>query len=208
MFSFLKGTIASKQQNTPFGTFIILEVNNVGYSILVNQKTLDKYPKEGANIVIYTQLIHREDTMYLCGFYSAQERDLFNFLQSVSGVGVKVALNILNNLTPVEIISAVIKQDHKALSKSKGIGPKIAQRMVLELKDKMINWRPELEKQQDIKTSDIQDLESYVEAESVLISLGYNDDEIKNALNTALQKIEDETDTEKLLQEALRWLSI
>lgn len=208
MFSFLKGTIASKQQNTPFGTFIILEVNNVGYSILVNQKTFDKYPKEGSNIVIYTQLVHREDTMYLCGFYSAQERDLFNFLQSVSGVGVKVALNILNNLNPVDVISAVIKQDHKALCKSKGIGPKIAQRLVLELKDKMINWRPELEKQQDIATSNIKDLESYVEAESVLISLGYDEDEIRNALNTSLNKIEDNTDTEKLLQEALKWLSI
>lgn len=207
MYSFLKGKITSKQPNTPFGTFLVLEVNNIGYSILVNQKTLDTLPAEGSQITIYTQLIHREDTMYLCGFTTSQQRDLFNFLQSVSGVGVKVAQNLIGNLEPLEIISAVIKQDYKTLSKAKGIGPKTAQRIVLELKDKMINWRPELEKQQDIKT-DIQQLESYIEAESVLLSLGYSNEEIVDALNTAMEKIEQKEDTEKLLQEALRWLSI
>ncbi|MEW5819857.1 MAG: Holliday junction branch migration protein RuvA, partial [Cyanobacteriota bacterium] len=173
MYSFLKGRIVSKQQNTPFGTFLILEVNNIGYSILVNKKTLEKLPNEGSTVAIYTQLIHKEDNMYLCGFTSAQERDLFNFLQSVSGIGVKVAQNLLGELEPLEIMSAVIKQDHKALSKSKGIGPKIAQRIVFELKDKMVNWRPEFEKHSK-ETTEVQKIESYIEAESILISLGYN----------------------------------
>ncbi len=207
MYSFLKGTIAAKQQNTPFGTFLILNVNNVGYSILVNPKTLNKLPAEGSEVTIFTQLIHKEDNMYLCGFTSPQERDLFNFLQSVSGIGVKVALRLLGELEPLQIITAVIKQDHKALAKSKGIGPKIAQRIVLELKDKMVNWRPQFEKQPEIST-ELQQIESYVEAESVLISLGYSDDEIKEALKIALQKAKDKDNTELILQEALRFLSI
>lgn len=207
MYSFLKGTIIAKQQNTPFGTFLILDVNDIGFSIMVNKKTLDKLPKEGSKITIYTQLVHREDTMYLCGFYSPQERDLFNFLQSVSGIGVKVALKLLSELEPMQIISSVIKQDYKALAKSKGIGPKIAQRIVLELKDKMVNWRPEFEKQPNLST-EIQQLESYIEAESVLISLGYSNEEIKEALNVAMERVSDQEDTELLLQEALKWLSI
>lgn len=207
MFSFLKGNIVSKQLNTPFGTFLILDVNNVGYSILVNHKTLNKLPAEGTCVTIFTQLIHKEDNMYLCGFTSSQERDLFNFLQSVSGIGVKVALKLLSELEPLEIISAVIKQDYKVLSKTKGIGPKIAQRIILELKDKMVNWRPELEKQPEIN-KEVKQLESFVEAESVLLSLGYSNDEIAEALKVSLEKVEDKNDTEELLQTALKWLSI
>jgi Holliday junction DNA helicase RuvA len=206
MYSFLRGSIVAKQPNTPFGTFLVLDVNGVGYSVMVNQKTLQKLPSTGT-ITIYTQLIHREDSMYICGFYSSQERDLFNFLQSVSGIGVKVALKLLEELEPLEIISAVIKQDHKVLSKTKGIGPKIAQRIAFELKDKMVNWRPELEKEPTAKT-EMQQLESYVEAESVLLSLGYGENEIRESLTIALENVEDKDNTEELLQASLRWLSI
>jgi Holliday junction DNA helicase RuvA len=206
MFSFLRGDIAAKQPNTPFGTFLVLEVNGTGYSIMVNIKTLNKLPDKG-NVIIYTQLIHREDTMYLCGFLSPQERDLFNFLQSVSGIGVKVALKLLGELEPLDIISAVVKEDYKILTKTKGIGPKIAQRITFELKDKMVNWRPELEKQPKIQTQAKQ-LASYIEAESVLLSLGYNEGEIKESLSIAMDSIKDQEDTEALLQSALRWLSI
>lgn len=207
MYSFLKGSIVTKQQNTPFGTFLILDVNGVGYSVMVNAKTLNKLPKEGSNVTVFTQLVHKEDSMYLCGFLSSQERDLFNFLQSVSGIGVKVALKLLGELAPLELIGAVIKQDYKALAKTKGIGPKIAQRIVLELKDKMINWRSELEKEPDIKT-EVQQLESYIEAESVLLSLGYTNDEIQYSLKLALESVKDKDDTEELLQQALKFLSI
>ena len=207
MYSFLKGTIISKQQNTPFGTFLILNVNNVGYSIMANFKTLNKLPAEGSEVTVYTQLIHREDNMYLCGFITPQERDLFNFLQSVSGVGIKVALRLLGELEPLAIITAVIKQDHKALSKSKGIGPKIAQRIVLELKDKMVNWRPQFEKQPEL-TTEIELLDSYIEAESIMISLGYSEEEIKESIKIALKNAKDKNDTEQILHEALKFLSI
>lgn len=206
MFSFLKGTIVSKQLNTPFGTFLILDVNNVGYSILVNRKTLSNLPSEGSQVTIFTQLIHKEDTMYLCGFITLQERDLFNFLQSVSGIGVKVAMNLLSELEPLEIVTAVIKQDYKVLAKTKGIGPKIAQRIVLELKDKMTSWRPAFEEEKKSK-SEFKQIDSYIETESVLLSLGYSSEETKEALEVAIKKAAKKEDSEELIQLALKWLS-
>ena len=138
---------------------------------------------------------------------SAQERDIFNFLRSVSGVGVKVALSIINELKPLEVISAVVKQDHKALSKTKGIGPKTAQRIILELKDKMLNWRPQVEPE-DEEASEYRNIESYMEAESVLVSLGYAEEEIAKALRNAFEQIEAKEDTEQLLVIALKTLSV
>lgn len=207
MYSFLKGTIITKQFSTPFGTSLIFEVNGIGFRLMVSTKTLNKLPIEGSQSIIYTQLIHREDTMILCGFISSQERDLFNILLSVSGIGTKVALKLIGDLEPIELISAVIKQDYKKIAATKGIGPKIAQRIVLELKDKMINWRSELEKASEIK-SDMQPLDSYIEAESVLLSLGYSTEEIKEALKVSAEKTKNQSDTEEVLQNALKWLSM
>lgn len=206
MFSFLRGKVASKHINTPFGTFVVLDVGNIGYSVQVNGSTLAQLPVEGEETTLHTQLIHKEDNMYLCGFLHAQERDLFNFLRSVSGIGVKVALNILNERQPLEVISAVVKQDHKALAKTKGVGPKMAQRIILELKDKMVNWRPQFETQSSTN-KEFSQLESYIEAESVMLSLGYSSQEIQTALAKALEDLENKEDTEQLLVESLKLLS-
>lgn len=209
MINYLKGILVSKVENSPSGCNIIIEVNNIGYLISTNKKVVSNLPDVGETVIIHTSLIHKEDAMYLCGFDTREDRDLFNILQSVSGIGTKVALALLGELGACELVSAVIRGEDKALSRTKGVGPKLAQRIILELKDKMTNWRDKVEYIQvsDRKFETSQDKESYVETESVLLSLGYSKNEIDESMEKALLKAKNKNDAEELLRLALQWLA-
>ncbi|MDD3013560.1 MAG: Holliday junction branch migration protein RuvA [Candidatus Gastranaerophilales bacterium] len=209
MISYLKGILASKAENSPSGTHIIVEVNNIGYFVLTNKKVISSLPEVGDTIKIYTSLIHREDVMYLCGFDAREDRDLFNILQSVSGIGTKVALMLLGELGAYELVSSVIRDDAKSLTRTKGVGPKLAQRLILELKDKMVNWRDQIEyiPEEIEKINKIENKESYLEAESVILSLGYSRSEANESLDKALMKAENKNNSEELLRLALQWLA-
>ena len=114
MISYLKGVLVAKNL-TSTGAKAVVEVNNIGYDVNINKKTYMSLPDIASEICIYTSLIHKEDGMSLCGFLSAQEKETFGVLQTVSGVGTKVALQILE-LPINDIISAVISEDTKAQS--------------------------------------------------------------------------------------------
>ncbi len=209
MINYLKGTLVSKIENSPTGCNITIEVNNIGYLIITNRKIIQTLPEVGKTVKVFTSLIHREDAMYLCGFANREERDLFNILQSVSGIGVKVALVLLDELSSHELVSAVIIEDSKALSRAKGVGPKLAKKIILELKDKMINWRDKTDftpaKQTQTTTKEVNP--SIIEAESVLLSLGYTKEEAAKGLNIALDQSENKSDSEELLRISLTWLA-
>lgn len=209
MINYLKGILISKVEAGPFGCNIIIEVNNIGYLVLTNKKVVASLPNTGETVVIYTYLVHKEDTMYLCGFTAREDRDLFSILQSVSGIGTKVALLLLGEFGAQELISIVIRGDHKALSKTKGIGAKLAQRIILELKDKMTNWRDKIEPAQiqDKNFESDREKESFMETESVLMSLGYSRDEINQSLENAILNAQNKDDSEELLRFALQWLA-
>lgn len=208
MINYLKGILISKVEDGPFGCNITVEVNNIGYLVTTNKKVVSLLPEEGNIVTIYTSLIHREDNMFLCGFNAREDRDLFNILQSVSGIGVKVALLLLGELGAYNLVSAVISGDVKALSKTKGVGPKIAQRIILELKDKMMNWREKvvLKPSEINKIDDIEITESYIEAETVLLSLGYTKKESAESLKNILPLAKNKNDSEELLRLSLQWL--
>ena len=209
MISYLKGILVSKNL-APGGAKLVVEVNNIGYEININKKTYMSLPDINNEICIYTSLIHKEDGMSLCGFLSAQERETFCVLQTVSGVGIKVALLILE-LPINEIISAVISEDEKVICQIKGIGPKLAKRLILELRDKMMTLKDDLaidvtsNGQTKENFSDVS--ESFKEAQAVLNSLGYTKDEISLGLNIALEKVKDKNDTQEILQTALSAIS-
>ena len=209
MINYLKGIIVSKIENGPSGCSITVEVSNIGYLVFTNKRVIDSISDVGNSIKIYTSLIHREDAMSLCGFSTREDRDLFNILLSVSGVGTKVALLLLDELDAYKLVSAVIREDSKALSRTKGVGPKVAQRIILELKDKLINWREKIEPTPEHagKFDTEKDKQSYLEAESVLLSLGYSKDETNKSLEKALSIVENKDDAEELLKNALKWLS-
>ena len=131
MISFLVGIIEEKND-----TSVIVNVNGIGYEVNVSSNTLVTLPI-GEMVKVLTYLAVREDGIYLYGFSTHEEREIFNRLITVSGVGPKVALQILSGLSLSDLCIAIVKEDTKLLSKIKGLGKKTAERICLELKDKI-----------------------------------------------------------------------
>jgi Holliday junction DNA helicase RuvA len=131
MIGKLKGVIDSVDEET-----IILDVNGVGYLVSASTRTLGSIPAVGAAAELLIETHVREDAIRLYGFLTAGERDWFRLLQSVQGVGAKVALGILGALSADALSTAVARQDKAMMARAPGVGPKLAARLVLELKDK------------------------------------------------------------------------
>ena len=208
MYDFFKGTVVSKQINSYRGTHIVLEVNNVGYLILTGKRTIQKLEESNEEVKVFVSLSHKEDSMSLTGFLTKEERDIFNILQSVSGIGIKLALLILDEFSISELIDIMIREDAKELSRAKGVGAKVAQKIILELKDKLINWSNVTPVDvADIETSKDIEQDTIVEVQSVLISLGYSTNEAKGAIKEVLQYKKDLNKTEDILKASLEYLS-
>ena len=178
---------------------ITVDVGGVGYSILIYGQVLRSLPEIGSEVKIYTYLDVKEDDMKLYGFMSTRDKDVFTNLLSVSGVGPKGAQAILDQLPVDDLIAAVISGDSKSIAKAKGVGAKTAQKVIIELKDKL-----------DISDSIYGGYDEYVaadnnaisEAAEALVTLGYsNSDALK-----AIRKIEnaDEMSAEDLIKRALK----
>ena len=202
MFDYIKGVLINK--SFPYCT---IECNNIGYLLLVNQRTINNLGNIDEEIKIYTKLIHKEDSMTLCGFKNREDRVIFDILTSVSGIGTKVAFALLDEFETSDLIKTVIEENHKLISRTKGVGAKMAQKIVLELKDKLTKIDTNTEiisaKSQNSNISN----ETIVQAQTILQSLGYNQNEYQNALEVALKKLEKD-DAQELLKEVLQLLSI
>jgi holliday junction DNA helicase RuvA len=131
MIGKLKGVVDSVDEET-----IILDVNGVGYLVSASARTLRAIPAVGAPAELLIETYVREDAIRLYGFFTAGEREWFRLLQSVQGVGAKVALGILGALSAEALSTAVARQDKAMMARAPGVGPKLAARLVLELKDK------------------------------------------------------------------------
>ncbi len=183
MISFLIGVIDEKKEN-----YITIDVNGVGYELCVSNNTLVSLPMPGENAKVFTYLSVREDGVSLFGFSTLEEKDLFNKLIAVSGIGPKVAITILSGLSISDLIVAISNQDIKLLSKIKGLGKKTAERLCLELKDKLniLNVNSETLNNFDVNY----DEDAVQMATDTLISLGINKNEAymlarSNAANNA-----------------------
>ena len=206
MYDYLKGHLVSKQLNSYRGSHIVLDVNNIGYLIHTGKRTIEKIAED--EIKVYVSLSHKEDSMSLTGFLTKEERDIFNILQSVSGIGVKLALLILDEFSIPELIDIMIREDFKELSRAKGVGAKVAQKIILELKDKLINWSNVTPVDvADIETTKEVEQEAIIEVQSVLISLGYSANEAKGAIKEVLNYKKDCSKTEDILKYSLEFLS-
>ncbi|QPC43942.1 Holliday junction branch migration protein RuvA [Kaustia mangrovi] len=131
MIGKLRGNIDSYGED-----WVIVDVNGVGYHVVCSTRTLSQLPPAGEAAVLEIETHVREDQIRLFGFATALERDWFRLLQSVQGVGTRVALAVLSTLTPSELANAIAMQDRALVSKAPGVGAKVAQRIVSELKDK------------------------------------------------------------------------
>ena len=197
MYEYIKGKLADKYFDKK-GYYVVIDVNGVGYLIDVMKKDYDKIDVNQGDAKIYTVLLHREDSMSLCGFLEKEVRNLFNILTQVSGVGPKMALNILNQFELKTLINCVVQEKEKELTQAKGVGSKLAQKIILELKDKFINV--ELEPEED-------DDDVFVEVQNMLLSLQYTNEEINKAKEIVNKMNSNIKSSEELLREILKVLS-
>ena len=182
MLAYIKGILEIKTKG-----YIVVEAGGLGYKIFMPESTIANTGNIGDKVQIYTFMRVREDDVSLYGFLTNEELRMFELLLSVSGIGAKGALGILSNITPSQFALAVISNDVAILKKVPGIGPKTAQREILELKDKL-NKEQEITIAEGEETSNIEKVikedEKVSEAISALQVLGYSKREIVEALQT------------------------
>lgn len=191
MYYYIKGKLALKDLN-----FAVVEAGGVGYLIYTSIKSLSELGETGSAVTMYTHLNVREDAQDLFGFTTVEEKNMFLHLLSVSGVGPKAALAILSVVTPAQFAVAVVTNDVKTITKASGVGPKLAQRVILELKDKMKNEDLELTAEE---TAEISSSDSMSEAVSALVVLGYSTNDAK----AAVKKADPSLSTEEIIKKAL-----
>ena len=203
MFDYLKGLIADKK-NSSKGLFVSIEVSGVGYLLEVTEKDFPNFEvNEEILKKVYVHLVHWEDVMSLYGFISKETRDIFQILLSVSGVGAKMAIALLSEFDACDLISLVIDGNFKELTRAKGVGPKLAQKIILELKDKLM--KVEVPK---CNFSTIPQNQAFEDTQAILLSLGYSEGEIEDAINKVISTIDDKSDSEEVLRKVLTILSM
>ena len=197
MIAYLQGRLA---QALP--TQVVVDVGGVGYEVFIPLSSFDKLPQPGGEVKLLTHLSIRDDAHILYGFMTDGERDLFRLLiRHVSGIGPKIALNVLSGTTTTSLRFAVANGDVKALSRISGVGKKTAERIVVELKDKLgdeIAWAgdgaaPELSA----------DEQKVADAVSALIALGSRPKEAQEAVRGALIMLGPETPVDEIVRAAL-----
>jgi len=189
--------------------WLVIDVNGVGYHVFCSSRTLNALPGTGEFAEVFTEMMVSQDDIRLVGFASVMEREWFRLLQSVQGVGTKVALAILSTLSTAEIGNAIALQDKAMIGRAIGVGKKLAERIVLELKDKapaiafsdasLVRLAVELDAPKPTAA---------VDAVSALVNLGYGQAQAGAAVSAAMKKAGDDQPTEKLIRLALRELAL
>jgi Holliday junction DNA helicase RuvA len=180
---------------------IVLEVQGVGYEVLVTSSVLKTLPGMGQELQIPTYLQVREDALVLYGFSSFEERDLFHKIIGVAGIGPKLGVGILSNITPGDFIQAVQRQDLKTLTSLPGIGKKTAERILLELKDKFRDIV--LESHGEDEELPIVSGSIFEDAVEALQALGYQGNEAERMVNLARPHLTESYNLQELLKVAL-----
>ena len=189
--------------------WLVLDVNGVGYHVACSSKTLGALPGKGEFAEIHTEMLVSQDMIRLVGFASVMEREWFRLLQSVQGVGTKVALAILSVLSVHEIGNAIALQDKAMIGRANGVGKKLAERIVLELKDKVPAFAGvDSSLSQLAAAIDGSRPTAAADAVSALVNLGYGQSQAGAAVAAAMKKGGDDQPTEKLIRQALKELAL
>lgn len=198
MYAYIKGTLAYKHNDS-----IVVEANGVGYKINTSLSTIESAGPEGSEVKVFTHLYVREDILSLYGFVSQEELGMFELLITVSGVGPKAAVSMISAISPSKFGLAVITDDAKALTRAQGIGSKMAQRIILELKDKIKKEQlaavSGVLKEQTV--SDARSGSKASEAVSALMVLGYTAVEASRAVSAVYS---DDMDIESIIRNSLK----
>jgi Holliday junction DNA helicase RuvA len=209
MISYLKGTVANIQKSTGNRVTLILEVNQIGYELQIPRRLSQELQAVSEKPVqVFTHLQIREEQQVLYGFASAAERDLFRQLVSVSGIGAQLAIALIDTLGLANLVQAIVTGNIRALSKTPGVGNKTAERIALELKTKLAEWRQlaGVAKPASPTGPSPGILE---DVEMTLLALGYENNEIAQALDAISQDalVAKSTNAEEWIRSAIAWLS-
>jgi Holliday junction DNA helicase RuvA len=204
MIGKLKGLIDTYGQD-----FVIVDVGGVGYLVHCSARTLQALPAQGDAVTLSIETHVREDQIRLFGFLSDGEREWFRLLQTVQGVGTKVALSVLSTLKPADLANAIAMRDKAMVARAPGVGPKVAERIVTELKDKAPAYA-------DVDPAVIR-LAGAVEerraprpvadAVSALVNLGYGQPQAAAAISAATRSVGEGADTAQLIRLGLKELA-
>ncbi|MCR4623664.1 MAG: Holliday junction branch migration protein RuvA [Alphaproteobacteria bacterium] len=196
MISYLKGSVEEVAEN-----LIILDVNGVGYSLICSSRTISEAKEHGGVVKLHTVLNVREDAWTLFGFYSNKERFWFNKLNSVQGVGGKVAISILSALSEDDIYNAFLTEDKNMFTRADGVGAKLATRIISELKDKVVG---KVDLNMTVGTQ-IPQSNTVNDVISALINLGYQKPDILRTISTI--EIDNDPQFDTLFRQILGKLS-
>ena len=206
MINYLKGTVADIQKGNN-RVMLILEVNQIGYEVQILPRMTGQLPAMGEVVQVFTHQQVKEDQMVLYGFISGAERDLFRQLVSVSGIGAQLAIALLETLGLQDLVQAIVGGNTRILAKTPGVGTKTAERLALELRTKLSEWR----NQEGLSTSVPAGVSSVIqeEVEMTLLALGYTGAEVMQALQALSQdpSLLKKGNAEDWIREAIAWLS-
>lgn len=195
MYEYIRGIYSGMNKD-----YIVVENNGIGYKIYTSGGTLAETPKVGDEILLYLQQIVREDFIGLYGFLTKEELHMFNLLLTISGVGAKASLSLLSISNVSNLKYAILSGDEKTIVRAPGIGKKMAQRIILELKDKI---KPDELVGTDRETIQVEEnTESISEALEALIALGYTEKEAQKALASVSKS----DSLENIIKDSLRFL--
>ncbi|HIN92510.1 MAG TPA: Holliday junction branch migration protein RuvA [Alphaproteobacteria bacterium] len=200
MIAKLRGRLDSAGED-----WAVIDVSGVGYLLYCSARTLRSLPGIGELVELFVDTHVREDHIHLYGFGAARERDWFTLLQTVQGVGARVALGLLSVLGPEDLAQAIAARDRVPLTRANGIGPKVANRILAELKDKM-SETPLEPSAQYVGSESTGDGNMSADAISVLVNLGYGRSEAFRAIGVASRVLADDGDLQSLIRAGLKEL--
>lgn len=199
MYAYIKGSLEIKTKG-----YIVIDTNGIGYKIFMSETAIDKLGDIGEIVKVYTYLKVKEDEMSLYGFNSNEELRMFELLLSVSGIGAKTAIGMLSNISPTSFALAVTTNDVQKIKSLPGIGAKGAQRIILELKDKIRTQEIVKSDEDNIQRSmQVEENKTKIEAISALQVLGYSKKEIEKAL----ENVGNDITVEDMIKQGLKNLA-
>lgn len=202
MISRLQGLLLEK---TP--PQLLIDVNGIAYEVEAPMTTFYHLPEVGQNVVLHTHFVVREDVQLLYGFYDKRDRALFRNLIKVNGIGPRSAISILSSFSADVFVQCVHRNDHGSLVRIPGIGKKTAERLVIEMRDKLESWDTTTETNLQMKESGLDDGVRNNDAVSALVTLGFKPQMASEVVAKIIKNSETELNCESLIRTALKELS-
>lgn len=207
MISYLKGTVALIQKSGGNRVILTLEVNSLGYDLQIPARLATQLPAIGELVQVFTHLLIREEQPVLYGFGSAAERDLFRQLISVSGIGAQLAIALLDTLELPDLVQAIVTGNTQLLIQTPGVGGKTAERISLELRTKLADWRNIV----GLAVGATAPLSPEIleDVQTALLAIGYTPSEVAQALQAVSQQagLSKNANAEDWIRQAIAWLS-